>query len=754
MYRLSLLVIILSIPFSIAAQDLAVVKGRVIDAKTGKKLPAANISIGYGVKGTSTDTTGYYKLTNLKPGSYQIISSYLGYKKSVKEITLRPGEKLTLNINLWPFVYELEEIVTTGEVQRSQRYIGQAKVETVFLEKIPSIFENDLFRSLQLLPGITSSSELSSGLYIRGGSPDQTLILFNQATIYNPSHFFGFYSTFNPKVVGDVELFKGTYPAKFGGRLGSILSISNKSNNVNRFKGNLSLSMLATSTTLEGPIDGKNGSWLFSLRRSTLDPVLNVLKQSYDDIPQSFYFLDINSKVNLNINPQDRLSFSLYSGKDKLNFPFADQTGIKLNYGNQLVSTTWKHTFSDELKSSVNISGSRYFNFPSFKVATTPYARSNEIRNFSLKASSEYHPNSRNKILSGVLFEKKNLKLIDEYDNKSNFASNHQSLYSAFYIQDEWIITDRFTFSPGIRINHYSSGNYFRIEPRVSLEYRPIKEVQLQAAYGRYNQYLTLISHEAFSGLDVWLSADEGVPPASSNQYSLGIKTDPWEGYRFDTELYYRSMENLFEPDPFIPDQSGIPYKDIFRFGKGYAYGVEFLFERNIGRLNGFANYTYSVTRRKFPNINEPLDQPGKAEFYPTRFDRPHSINLALQYQINSWWSTAVVFNYMSGKVYTRPMARTFTFKSPISGRGSHQIVTGKINNSRMPAYHRIDISFTRRGSFFGLGNAEWQFKIINLYSHRNTWFYNFDLNKQPSKQRTEVRLLPILPNISYSLNF
>ncbi len=755
MNRLTLLLILLCISTSVAAQDFAHVKGHVTDAKIGNVLPGANIALTNSSKGTSTDTSGSYTLKNVKPGSYKLLSTYLGYEKFEKNIILRPGETLTIDIKLKPKTYKLNELVVeTGDTPKLHRNIGQAEVEISFLKDLPSVFENDLFRSLQLLPGIKSTSELSSGLHIRGGSPDQTLILFNEATIYNPSHFFGFYSTFNPNVIGDVELYKGTYPAKFGGRLGSILSISNKNGNSDEVKGNVSLGMLAAGTTIEGPIGSDKGSWMLSVRRSMLDPILSVLNQSYDDIPNRFYFLDANGKISFDANSKNRLSLSFYSGKDKLNFPFAEQTGIKLNYGNQLLSTTWEHTFSDNLTSSVTLSGSHYFNFPSFEVATTPYERSNEIYNLSLKANTQYRPNSHHKISSGIQIENKNLDLTDKYNSKSTFTSNHQSLSTALYVQDNWIISDQFTLSSGIRMNHYSAGNYFRLEPRLSFEYRPTENIQLQAAYGRYNQYMTLVSHEAFSGLDVWLTADEGVPPSYSNQYSIGVKTEPWQGYKFDTEIYYRSMSDLFEPDPFVPDRSGVPYKNTFHFGKGYAYGAEFLFERKVGKLQGFASYTFSVTRRKFSNINKPIDQHGNAEFYPTRFDRPHALNLALKYKINSRWSTSMVFNYTSGKPYSKPVARTYNFKSPFSSRDDRQLVTGDINGARMPAYHRFDISFTRRGTFFGIGQAKWQIQIINLYSRRNTWFYNFDLGKPPSKQRNEVRLLPVLPNISYNINF
>jgi hypothetical protein len=285
------------------------------------------------------------------------------------------------------------------------------------------------------------------------------------------------------------------------------------------------------------------------------------------------------------------------------------------------------------------------------------------------------------------------------------------------------------------------------------LEYRPSDRIRLQAAYGRYNQFLTLVSNEAFTGFDVWLTTNQGVPPSYGNQYVTGIKTIPWEGYGLDVEFYYRSMESLFEPDPFIPDQAGLPYPDIFRFGEGYAYGAELFFERKIGKLTGFIGYTFGVTRRKFPNFNEPILPNDPARFYPPKYDRSHDLNVVLEYEFSSKWSSSLIFNYATGQAYTKPLGRAGAFDFPTTENRLDQLIVGKVNASRLPPYHRMDIGFTRKGTFFGIGEAEWQFQIINVYSHRNIWFYNYNLDKNPAKKE-EIPLLPILPSISYTLDF
>lgn len=752
MKRFTLLFAALLLPLLIYAQQTASINGYVSNAKTGETLISANIAIQDSRKGTSTNTSGYYNLTDIAPGTYTIIATYIGFQQFSKEVSLEANETLRLDIELQPEGYELGEVVVESEREKEdQRNIGTVQVKTQLIKKLPSVFQADVFRSLQQLPGVKAASDFSSGLYIRGGSPDQTLILLDRTTVYNPSHFFGFFSTFNPDAVKDVRLYKGGYPAKYGGRLGSVLTIFNKDGNRNEFEGSVTLGMLASRASVEGPI--KNGSYMLAVRRSTLEPILAILQQSSDNIPESFYFLDMNGKINFDPNANNKLSLAIYTGTDNLRFPFAEDAGVNLNYGNQTLSSTWTHIFSDQLFGNFTLTGSRYFNFPSFNIASTPFRRSNNIYDFSVKGDLEYLANSNHEISAGFWTGNLTLKLRDTFDDQETFTSRIQSQYGSVYLQDKWSISEKWIATPGLRLSSFSEGGYMRLEPRLSLEYRPSDRIRLQAAYGRYNQYLTLISNEAFTGFDVWLTADDGVPPAYGNQYVAGIKTIPWEGYGFDMEVYYRSMKDLFEPDPFLPDRAGLPYAETFRFGNGYAYGAELFFERQVGRLTGFAGYTFGVTRRKFPNFNEPIMAGGPARFYPPKYDRTHDFNLVLDYDLSRRWSATAVFNYATGQAYTKPLGRTTAFDFPTSSTLLDQLIVGRVNASRLPNYHRLDIGFNRKGTFFGIGEAEWQFQVVNAYSRRNIWFYNYDLDENPA-EREAIPLLPILPTISYTLDF
>lgn len=750
--RKPILLLLLLLPLSCQALQSASLSGYVRDAETGETLISANVALDEGRKGTATNTAGFYNITGIEPGTHRVIATYIGYRRFETELTFREGESVRLDIALRPEEYQLEELVVESKAEKEElKNLGVSQLERGTINQLPSLFQSDVFRSLQLLPGVKAASDFSSGLYIRGGSPDQTLILLDRTTVYNPSHFFGFFSTFNPDAVKDVRLYKGAYPARFGGRLGSVLTIFNKDGNRNETGGSVTLGLLSSRASLEGPYS--KGSWMVAVRRSTLEPLLAGLREFEENIPSRFHFLDLNGKINFDADADNNLSLAFYSGNDRLKLPFAEDAGINLNYGNQTLSGTWTHLFSDRLFSTFTATGSRYFNFPNFEIASTPIERDNNIHDFSLKGDLEYLHSEQHDLAAGFWSGVKTLKLRESFDGEDTFASRTQSLYHSFYLQDRWAPADRWEVTAGLRVNGFGEGNYWRAAPRLSAEYRPSERIRLQAGYGRYYQFLTLVSNEAFTGFDTWLTTDESVPPAWGDQFVGGIKTNPWEGYGMDLEIYYRSMNDLFEPDPFLPDAAGLEYEDLFRFGRGYAWGGELFLEKQAGRLTGFIGYSFSQTRRKFPGFNEPLLDEGGARYYPPKYDRRHDVNLVLTYRLSSRWESTLVFNYATGQAFTEPLGRATTFNFPTSSTDLNQLVVGRVNASRLPAYHRMDISFRRSGTFFGAGEAKWQFQVINLYSRRNTWFYNYDFDENPV-EKNEVSLLPILPSVSYTLNF
>lgn len=735
------------------SQEKASVSGFVKDKGSGETLISANVGFLNTTRGTTSNTSGYFTITNIEPGEYTLVCSYIGFTSFQRKITLKPGEKLRLDIELEPTSAQLDEIVVESQQEeREERNIGVAQVNAELIKKLPAVFEADVFRSIQLLPGVKASSDFSSGLFIRGGSPDQTLILLDRTTVYNPSHFFGFFSTFNPDAIKDVRLYKGGYPAEYGGRLGSVLTIYNKDGNRVKQAGGFTLGMLASRANIEGPF--KKGSYALAIRRSTLEPLLAAIRQNNDNVPQSFYFVDVNGKINFDASPNNKFSLALYTGVDNVRVPFADDAEFSLNYGNQTLSGTWTHIFSDKAFSNFTFTGSRYFNFPELNLATTPIERENNIYDFSFKGDIEYLPSEKHSFATGIWGGNLTLRLNDSFDGNESFTSRIQSQYGSFYVQDTWRPSEKWEIIGGTRLNYFSEGSFLRVEPRLSVEYKPGERIRWQAAYGRYNQFLTLITNEAFSGFDVWLTTDEGVAPAFGDQFILGAKTRPFKGYGFDVEVYYRTMEDLFELDPFIADAAGLDYADLFRFGNGFAYGAEFFLEKRTGRLSGFIGYTLGFTWRKFPNFNIDLSDPlRESRFFPPKYDRRHDINIVGTYQLSRKWKMTSTFNYATGQAYTEPLGRFQAFDSPFIETTIDALTVGRVNASRLPAYHRLDMAFSRATTFFGRGKAEWQIQIINVYSRRNIWFFNYDFDDNPVS-RDEVPLLPILPTVSYSVSF
>lgn len=733
--------------YSTAQNSTASVSGFITDERTGEPLLFVNVAVENSGRGSATNESGFYKISGVPTGSIRILCSYIGYKSYQKEIQLTEGETFRLDIELQPEGIQLEELVIEADAEKEERSnIGVASVPTALIKSLPSVFEADVFRSVQLLPGVKSSSDFSAGLYIRGGSPDQTLIMLDRTVVYNPTHFFGFFSTFNPDAIKDVRLYKGGYPAEYGGRLGSVLDIYNKDGNRKERTGALSVGTFASRGTIEGPI--KNGSYMFAIRRSTLEPLLAALESSLDNVP-SFYFFDTNGKINLSTSKNDKLSLSFYSGRDNVTIPFLEDANFGLEYGNSTTSANWTHLFGDATFLNITGTYSYYFSNPEANFAGTTFKRSNNVGDFSLKADLEYLPNAYHQLELGIWTGSILLRIRDEFDGDESFTNRISSTYLAAYIQDTWRPNELWKVVGGLRLNGFENGQYLRVEPRLSIEYFLGKRTRIQSAVGTYYQFLTLITNEAFSGFDLWLTVDDGIRPAWGNQFILGVKSGFGIDWDIELESYYRTMEDLFELDPFIADAAGLDYADLFRVGQGFAYGAEFTLRKNAGRLNGFIGYNYAVVRRKFPNFNQ-------NQFYPPRYDRLNDFNLVANYQLSKKWTITGVFSYYTGQAFTKPIGRTAAFDLPFQNEEADVIIPGKVNANRLPPYHRLDLGFTykKERGFFKLGNnAEWKFQIINVYNRKNIWFNQLDLAENPAIL-TDVQQLPLLPNISYSVKF
>ena len=736
------------------SQELAALDGFITDASNGETLISANIILDGTLRGATSNLSGYYAISGIEPGTYTVRYSYIGFDTVTREVVLAAGESVRLDIELATTEEVLEALEVSADriTEGEQRSIGVSQIGVATIQQLPQVFEPDVFRSLQLLPGVAQSSDYSSGLYIRGGDPAQTLILLDRTKIYNPSHVFGFFSTFNTDAIKDVRLYKGGFPANYGGVLGSVLDIQNKDGNRRETHGKLSIGLLASRAFAEGPYS--RGSWMVAVRRSTLEPILAAL-QSIDAVPRAFYFYDFNGKINLDASQNDKLSLSFYTGSDYLRSAFTEGIEIKLRYGNRTVAGSWVHLWSNQFFSNVTLTTSWYESMPRATFSGTNFKQVNRVIETSIRADFEYYPGPKHDLSGGIWTGIFNAPLTNFFDNREVFHTRNRVEHASFYLQDTYHPTESWSISAGLRGTYYGYGSHFTLAPRFSLERQLGSDIRLQASAGRYYQFLTLITNEVFSGFDFWLTSGEGVKPAYGDQFILGLKTNLSSGITLDTEAYYRTMRQLFVLDPFSTGLAGLEYSELFAFGEGMARGAEIQLSRQEGRINGFIAYTLSHTNRAYPRLNQ--DVFGESRVFVPRNDRLHDLNVVGQWRISRRWELGAVFTYASGQAYTRPEA-SYTIHDLDFVNGLNQtdlLVSPGLNQSRLPAYHRLDLGVTWTGSLKRFADYTLQIQAINVYARSNTWFIFNEIEDDGTLSRSTIPQIPFpLPNLSFTLDF
>ncbi|MGB3544162.1 TonB-dependent receptor [Rubrivirga sp.] len=765
MIRLSFLALLAALAVPAVAQSAAI-NGFVRDASSGETLLQATVRVeregDASIRGAATNASGFYSLGDLEPGTVTVVASYIGFRTRRETVVLEAGETVRLDLELQPDgVVSDEVVVEAQESIEEERAPGTTTVSIDLVEALPTVFEADLFRSIQLLPGVKASSDFSSALYIRGGSPDQTLILLDGTTVYNPTHFFGFFSTFNTDAIKDVRLYKGAYPSTYGGRLGSVVDVYNRDGNRNETRGSLTAGILASRVGLEGPLPGLNGSYSLNARRSTLEPLLGVLREQLDEdgIPESFYFYDLNGKVSVDLTPNDRVSVAGYAGRDQVVVPFGDDARFDLDYGNRTGSVAYNRILSSTAFAQTRLTASRYFSYPSGEVGETGFERPNTITDYSLRTDLEWLPNASFEARTGVWGGFLDLGLSSSFNNNTQTLYENPSRYASGYVQGKWRPGNGVILTGGLRAEYFRSqtddllddlepvaSSYLRVSPQLQIERTFGDDVVIQAAAGRYHQFLSLITNEAFSGFDTWVTTGVGVPPQESEQVVLGVKTNLGPTYRLDLEVYGRTMRDLFDTRPEVQDVAGLSYRELFRFGEGYAYGFEALLERGLGRLTGLVSYTLGVTRRRYPAEQQ------FATFFPPKYDRLHDLTVVANYDLGRGWRATAAGAYATGQAFTTPNSRFVVTGLPTEDPDLIVSQTEALNSSRLPPYHRIDLGFTKTGSW-SFADYELQLQAVNVYNRRNLWFLNYDFDDNPITV-TEIRQLPILPNVSLSLDF
>jgi len=736
MYKNRVWLFLLVFSFS---SEAATVHGFVREKSSREPIIMANVWILGTHIGAATNMRGYYVLSGLAAGEYEICFRYLGYKTAIVKQRLNVDSDIAVDVELEEQPLQLAEMVITANQDQRENEIrpSQITVQTIELRRIPQVAEADLFRSMQMLPGVATLSDFSAGLYIRGGSPDQNLILLDQIDVYNPNHLFGFFSTFNTDAVKSVELLKGGFPANYGGRLSSVLNVYNKEGNRQEFSGVARLSLLSASSTIEGP--WKKGSWMISGRRTYLDLAAKMAKI---DLP--YYFYDGHAKINLDLDENNVAGISLYLGNDLLDLD-NDGTTINLNWGNKTFSSQWTHLFSSKLFSHFVLAGSQFSSDTKVKFDQVAFGLNNAISDLAVKGMLTYTPNSQHTVDFG--FEAKSLHFkLDYYVVDSQYRNRFAGRYFSWYVQDAFKLSALNLLQGGLRLDHYSDGGYLRFDPRLSFQHLLSEKLRLTLSYGRYHQFLNQVQQEGFSFADMWFPVDHTFQPGQADHAIFGVTWDDKTKFSVSAEVYYKKYNHLAEYRTFRGGDEPLEHQTTaqnFYSGHGKSYGADIYVRNHLLGWEGWIGYSLAWTNKQVVGYNFGL------EYFPT-YDRRHSLTLIEDYRLSKKWRLSLAFKYGSGQPYTEATARYAVMDQ--AGHIHYEALAGKKNFYRLPAYHRLDV-----GLFFSTHlltrPAELYLQAVNIYNHKNVWYRHYLVYRNPAEVK-DYDQLPFLPTAGLSVYF
>lgn len=758
------------------------ISGYVEDAATGEKLIGANVYIPSLDVGASTNNYGFYSLTVPSDSMYLSVS-YVGYQTSNFELNLTKDVSLNFTLSEGTAL-ETVEIIGEKAVKIEEKVqMSEVNVPIKQIQEFPAILgEVDVLKTLQLLPGVQSGTEGTSGLYVRGGSPDQNLILLDGVPMYNVSHLFGFFSVFNADAITNVSLIKGGYPARYGGRLSSVLDITLKEGNMKEFHGEGSISAIASKLTLEGPIIKDKASFMISARRTYLDvlyaPFIAAANASDQDFDLSLqlYFYDLNGKVNYKISDQDRLYFSVYNGKDRFGVKTDEtfdggriQGEAGLDWGNTIAALRWNRVWNGKLFSNTTATYSRY----GFRLgATSIYEEDGEreayagiynsgIRDWTLKTDWDYIINPQHYIRAGANVTMHqftpgatNFEIQEGGEDLLDTTLGTSQIYATeylAYVEDEMTF-GKFKANVGVHASAFGVGSktYYSVQPRIGLLYKLPKDVALKASYAQMQQYINLLSNEGI-GLptDLWVPSTQNIAPQTSWQVALGV-AKTIKDVEFSVEGYYKSMDNL------VSYREGANF--LFSFedswesqvtqGIGESYGVEFFAQKKEGKTTGWIGYTLSWSNRQFDEING-------GRWYPFTYDRRHDISIVVAHEFNEKWSIAANWIYGTGRSITLPVAKYSALVPYFDGGWAYSVERAESKNAfRMSSYQRLDASVKYYRPYKRF-DSWWIFSVYNAYNHLNPFFIQTGYDDTTGKEVfREYGLFPIIPSVAWKIKF
>ncbi len=787
-FRHTIILLILGFSISTFAQE-ATLSGYIKDIDSGETLIGASVFIPSLAAGTTSNEYGFYSLS-VPAGTYKVEYSYIGFDTKVEEVNL--AANVTKDVEMGEDVAQLAEIVVTSEAEDknvSGTEISVNKLDINTITKIPALLgEVDVIRSIQLLPGVSTVGEGATGFNVRGGGVDQNLVLLDEAPVYNSSHLFGFFSVFNPDAVKDVKLYKGGIPARYGGRLSSILDVRMKEGNNKKLAVSGGVGFIFSRLSVEAPIIKDKASFILAGRRSYIDvlskPFLN------DDLADTaLNFFDITLKTNYKISEKDRIFLSGYLGRD--NFRFGENAGF--DWGNRTATFRWNHLFSDKLFSNFTAFFSNYdYRIMFGSDDQDSFDWDAAIENLSLKADISYFLNPKNLITfggQGIIhdFSPGNAVGVSQGDRTEFSVPSQRALEAGAFIENEQTINDKISLQYGLRLSYfnyvgegvaYTFGDaepgerrplesvsepfdnwetiqdYINLEPRASIKYQINSTSSLKLGYNRIAQYLHLISNStAASPLDVWLPSTNNLKPQIANQLALGyFKNFKNNEYVTSAEVYYKTFENQADyidgADLFVNPL----IEGELLSGEGRAYGLELQVEKKKGKFTGWISYTLARSERLIEGINND-------EWFPNRFDQTHNLSTTLFYELNDRWTFSTNFVYNTGTPATFPTGRIEQ-----QGFVIPEVSNDVRNNVRIPDFHRLDVSATFRGKKYNEKKfkGEWVFSAYNVYNRRNPFsiFFEQDGNRTASGDpiRTQAIRLSVvgsvIPSVAYNFKF
>jgi hypothetical protein len=754
------------------AQKNYTISGTIKDSATGETLIGATVKLQELQTGTTTNAYGFFSLTATE-GDFNLVISYIGYQTVTQPIKLNKNSQINV---LLTSGNALTEVIISSNTRKNENVesaqMGLTRLDLSQVNNVPVIFgEKDVLKTIQLLPGVKTTGDGNTGFYVRGGNSDQNLILLDEAVVYNASHLFGFFSTFNSDAIKDVNLYKGGMPAQYGGRLSSVLDIKMLDGNDKKYTVQGGIGLIASRIKVEGPIVKDRGSFMISARRTYADV---FLKLSPDSTTRgaSLYFYDLNAKVHYRLNDRNTIYLSGYFGKDVLGL----KDNFETNWGNQTATLRLNHIFNNKLFLNTSAIYSNYnFTVQSFS-SNNDFKVHSKIRDFNLKEDFEYFLSSENTLHFGINGTHHNIQPGD-ISSSNNSAVNPQTIQSrdgiesSVYVSDDWHVGNRLNLLFGLRLatfslfgpgtfttynandqpiasQTYSSGqvvkSYTNLEPRFSASFKFDDQHSVKASYNRNTQNINLISNStASSPTDLYVMSSNNIKPGISDQVALGFfKNSVNNQYEFSTEIYYKKLQNQIDYKNGAQLIANQDVESQLVYGEGRAYGWEVFFKKRYGRLNGWIGYTLSKTENRFNAINN-------GNYFAAKHDRTHDMSIVGIYKLSDRWTISSTFVYGTGNAVTYPHGKYLV-------GGLTTLYYSERNSDRLPAYSRLDLGATFEGKQHKRFHSSWTFGLYNAYNRKNPYTITFqdDPNDKNRTQAVKTSLFGRIPSITYNFTY